>query len=212
MKIASFDIDAQKGFTPICPNELPVSEGDQIANQLNEMANRASFRIGSKDAHNQHAVWIVDRADQMLESLPYPNADLTWLSHCIAGTKGFELLDTLPSPMAYDYFVWKGIESDVHPYGACYHDLQEKLSTGVIEYLRQQAVDTVIIGGLALDYCVKTTAIQLKKANFNVFVVLEATRAIAEGTKIQAINDMKNLGIIICDDIAALDQQLQEAK
>ena len=24
MKIASFDVDAQKGFTPLCHNELPV--------------------------------------------------------------------------------------------------------------------------------------------------------------------------------------------
>jgi len=28
MKIASFDVDAQKGFTPICPDELPVTGGD----------------------------------------------------------------------------------------------------------------------------------------------------------------------------------------
>ena len=25
MKIASFDVDAQKGFTPLCPDELPVA-------------------------------------------------------------------------------------------------------------------------------------------------------------------------------------------
>ena len=28
--IASFDVDAQKSFTPLCPNELPVAGGDQI--------------------------------------------------------------------------------------------------------------------------------------------------------------------------------------
>ena len=33
--LASFDIDAQNTFTPICPNELPVVEGDQIADELN---------------------------------------------------------------------------------------------------------------------------------------------------------------------------------
>ena len=176
------------------------------------MANRAHLRIGSKDAHNQHAVWIVDTPDQMLKSIPYPNADLTWLSHCIAGTIGFELLDNLPSPMDYDYFVWKGIESDVHPYGACYHDLKERLSTGVIEYLKQQSVNTVLVGGLALDYCVKTTAIQLKKAGFNVLVVLEATRFIAEDSKIHAMKEMKKQGIILCDNIAELEQKLQEVK
>ena len=28
--VASFDIDAQKTFTPLCPDELPVTEGDKI--------------------------------------------------------------------------------------------------------------------------------------------------------------------------------------
>ena len=47
MKIASFDVDAQKGFTPLCPNELPVPGGDAIAPALNQLAARASLRLGS---------------------------------------------------------------------------------------------------------------------------------------------------------------------
>lgn len=46
MKIAAFDIDAQKGFTPLCPDELPVSGGDKIVPELNFMASLASLRIG----------------------------------------------------------------------------------------------------------------------------------------------------------------------
>ena len=42
--IASFDIDAQNTFTPVCPNELPVVEGDQIADELNAQAKFASLR------------------------------------------------------------------------------------------------------------------------------------------------------------------------
>ena len=48
MKIASFDVDAQKGFTPLCPNELPVPEGDAIVPALNQLAARAQLRIGSR--------------------------------------------------------------------------------------------------------------------------------------------------------------------
>ena len=33
-KTASFDVDAQKGFTPICPDELPVAGGDEIVDAL----------------------------------------------------------------------------------------------------------------------------------------------------------------------------------
>ncbi|MBX9837258.1 MAG: hypothetical protein K2X69_02975, partial [Silvanigrellaceae bacterium] len=54
--VASFDVDPQKGFTPVCPNELPVPEGDLIVDELNAMAKLASVRVSSKDAHAPNAI------------------------------------------------------------------------------------------------------------------------------------------------------------
>ncbi len=125
MKIASFDVDAQNGFTSNAPQELPVPEGDEIAVDLNTMALRADLRLGSKDAHPANAAWVVADPAHMLQPLQLANADLTWVSHCVPGTPGFELLPGLPAPIDYDYFVWKGVEPDLHPYGACsMHDLE----------------------------------------------------------------------------------------
>ncbi|CAM3750779.1 MULTISPECIES: nicotinamidase [Pseudomonadaceae] len=208
MKIASFDVDAQKGFTPLCPNELPVPEGDAIVPALNQLAARAQLRIGSKDAHSPQAAWVVPEHGQMLQPLPLANADLTWVSHCVPGTPGFELLDGLPAPLDYDYFVWKGVEPDLHPYGACYHDLAEKRSTGVIEFLRQNGVDLVLVGGLALDYCVKTTALQLRRAGFEVIVHLPACRAIASETAETACLAMREQGITLAASLEQLDSVL----
>ncbi|PJC93094.1 nicotinamidase, partial [Aeromonas lusitana] len=126
--VASLDIDAQKGFTPLCPNELPVVGGDEIVAALNAQAALASLRIGSKDAHPRNAAWVVTDPAGMLLPLDMPNADLTWPAHCVPGTPGFELLDGLPAPIDYDFFVWKGVEPDLHPYGACFHDLAERRS------------------------------------------------------------------------------------
>ena len=208
MKIASFDVDAQKGFTPLCPNELPVPEGDAIVPALNQLAARAQLRIGSKDAHSPQAAWVVPEHAQMLQPLPLANADLTWVSHCVPGTPGFALLDGLPAPLDYDYFVWKGVEPDLHPYGACYHDLAEKRSTGVIEFLRQNDVDLVVVGGLALDYCVKTTALQLRRAGFEVIVHLPACRAIASETAETACIAMREQGITLTASLEQLDGAL----
>lgn len=212
MRIASFDVDAQKGFTPLCPSELPVAGGDQIVPALNEMASRAQLRVGSKDAHSPQAAWVVSDAAQMLQPLPLANADLTWVSHCVPGTPGFELLDGLPAPLDYDYFVWKGVEPDLHPYGSCYHDLAEKRSTGVIEFLRQNGVDLVMIGGLALDYCVKTTALQLRRAGFEVMVYLPACRAIARDTADSALAAMREQGITLAASLEQLDSMLAKEK
>ncbi len=35
IKTAAFDVDAQKGFTPLCPDELPVVGGHLIGAELN---------------------------------------------------------------------------------------------------------------------------------------------------------------------------------
>ena len=138
-KIAAFDIDAQNTFTPVCPDELPVAEGDQIVEELNAQAALASLRIGSRDAHSPQAVWIAGNGHPVLSPVSgYPDVDVYWPAHAIVGTKGFEFITGL-EPKNYDFQVYKGIEIDKHPYGACYHDLANTLSTGAIEYLREHA-------------------------------------------------------------------------
>jgi nicotinamidase/pyrazinamidase len=203
--IASFDIDAQKGFTPLCPDELPVPGGDEIVDELNRQATFADLRIGSKDAHSPTAIWVAGPDGPMLSPVQGANVDVRWNPHCIPGTRGFELLDGLPAPAEYDFFVWKGVEPDMHPYGACYHDLAETRSTGVIEFLRQKGVTTVLVGGLALDYCVKTTTLQLCRAGFDVVVNLAACRGIAAESIAAALDVLaRTAGIRIIDSTADL--------
>ncbi|GAB4201437.1 MAG: isochorismatase family protein [Wenzhouxiangellaceae bacterium] len=210
--IASFDVDAQCTFTELCPDELPVKGGQDIAAALNAQARLASLRVGSKDAHSPHALWITRNPDEIGQApvqLPddsdktLANMDVCWPPHAVPGTQGFELIPGLPPVTDYDYFVWKGVEVDMHPYGACYHDLAERLSTGVIEFLRAREITTVLVGGLATDYCVKTTALQLARAGFDVILNLAACRGIAEASCAQAISEMRAAGIQVVDQLSA---------
>lgn len=200
--IASIDVDPQYCFTPVCPDELPVMGGDKLGPALNRQAAKADFRILTKDAHPADAVWVVKTKQEMLAPLPYKNADLTWVAHGVPGTKGFEIIEGLPAISDYDHVIWKGMEPDLHPYGACFHDIEEKLSTGLIEWLKVNEVSTVIVGGLATDYCVRLTAIQLlQKGGFDVWVNLEACCGIASDTTEQACQEMRQLGIHVIDSI-----------
>jgi len=185
---ASFDVDVQNGFTELCPRELPVKGGHRVVGPLNEQAKLCGIRVGSKDAHS-------DQADFVGE---------IWPRHCEVGTFGFELVDGLPKPDDYDYFVWKGVEKHLHPYGACYHNEDwetRKRSTGVIEFLKSKGIKTVIVGGLATDYCVATTALQLRDAGFEVIVNLAACRGIAQDSIDKAAMKMWAAGIRIVDDV-----------
>ena len=157
-KVASFDVDAQNTFTPACPDELPVPDGLAIVDELNAQAKLAAVRVGSKDAHSPKAVWVATPSEPQFSPVAGENVDIRWRRHAEPGTLGFELIEGLPAPADYDFFVWKGVELDMHPYGACYHDLRNRLSTGVIEFLKVRGIESVIVGGLATDYCVKTTA------------------------------------------------------
>lgn len=207
-QIAAFDIDAQQTFTPLCPNELPVAEGDLIAGELNAQAEFASVRVASRDAHSSSAVWIASGGHAPLTPVEgYEDSDLYWPSHAIVGTKGFNFIPGL-DPKAYSYQVYKGIEPDKHPYGACYHDLKDTLSTGVIEFLQAHGIKAVICGGLATDYCVKTTALQLVRAGFTVILNLAACRGIAPDTVDAAIKEMRESGVIIVNNSAELSSLL----
>lgn len=204
--VASFDVDAQKTFTPLCPAELPVPGGDEIVAELNTQAKFASVRVGSKDAHSAKAIWVASDSQPQFSPVAGDNVDIRWNRHAEPGTLGFELLDGLPAPKDYDYFVWKGVELDMHPYGACYHDFKEQLSTGVIEFLRGRSIKQVLVGGLATDYCVKVTVLQLVRAGFEVIVNLAACRGIAEETCQQALAEMRDAGVLFVEHSGELSQ------
>lgn len=209
--IVSLDIDAQKTFTPLCPAELPVHEGHRIAAELNAQARLAQLRAMSKDAHSPAARWICASHAEQLRPTGLPNAREAWVAHAIVGTQGFELLDELPPVTAYDFCVWKGVEPDMHPYGACYHDLAEKLSTGLIEWLRDKGATVLLVGGLATDYCVKTTVLQLLRGgDWQVLVNRAACRGIAADTVAAAWREMQVAGAVVLDDAAAMAAYLRE--
>ncbi len=195
MSIVAIDVDAQCTFTPLCPQELPVPEGDAIVAELNAQAKLADWRVLTKDAHSPQAVWAVETAEEILRPLAFANSDLTWRRHAEVGSQGFEALPGLPRADAYNFLVYKGVEKDMHPYGACFHDLAETISTGLIEWLRDKQAQTIIVGGLATDYCVKNTVLQLcRHGDWRVVVNLAACRGIAPDTTAAAIDEMRAAG------------------
>ena len=177
-KTASHNVDPQKGFTPLCPNELPVPNGDNIVNELNGQNNLAKYKTVSKDMHPANAIWLANAGKPQYSPVEGSNVDIAWNAHCMSGTYGAELLDGLPKMIDYDFFVAKGFEADLHPYSSCYHDLNKKVSTGLIEWLESRKVATVIVAGLALNFCVGSTVIDLVEAGFQVILNLGGSRGI----------------------------------
>lgn len=203
---AIIEVDPQKGFSELCPSELPVEGALEIVESLNEQAEELGVtRIVTRDFHPADALWMTN--DRAMIGKPIPNLpsgsnmDLYWPPHCVAGTPGCELLPGLPPIETYDYVVSKGAEPDMHPYGAAYLDLAETISSGLIEYLRLGGIEIPVLGGLVIEHCIPATALQLNRAGFRVVVNLSACRGISKATSEAAIAKMKKAGIRIARDI-----------
>ncbi|HDR46729.1 MAG TPA: isochorismatase family protein, partial [Geoalkalibacter subterraneus] len=65
-------------------------------------------------------------------------------------------------------------------------------------------ITTLIVGGLATDYCVKTTVLQLLRAGFRVIVNLAACRGISADSTRQALATMSQQGAVLIDSSSEL--------
>ena len=202
---ASIDVDPQKGFSELCPKELPVQGALEIVEELKCNHSKASVRLVSRDMHPPGAAWEAETPENMLEPVGLPEVDIKWNPHCVVGTSGVELLPGLPEIRDHDFQINKGIDPDAHPYGAFYHDQADTLSTGGIEFLRAKQIETVIVGGLALDFCVKKSVEQLLGAGFKVILNLASTRAVFPDNANNVANALAEKGVILIEDAKGLE-------
>lgn len=211
-RTAVIAIDMQKGFSTICPNELPVQfDISKVVSAFNELRNFCDVTVGSKDCHPSNAIHIATPEHPQFSPITNggDNVDIYWNSHCVVGTEGNELLPGMPKVEEFDFFVYKGIQPNLHPYGFAYHDLHDKISTGVIEWLKCNNIEQVVMCGIAIDYCLSTSALQIVKAGFNTYVVLEASAGIGEETTNNAINKMNDNGIVIVNTVDKLKEVIK---
>lgn len=210
MKIASIHVDAQNGFTELCPLELPVQGALKIVPALKKQDGFANYLIASKDEHEEGSVWEASDENPMGTPVKgHIDVDLHWNKHCVKNTFGAQLIEGLPQEHEYDLVIRKGQEKDCHPYGALWHNLAKTRSTGIIEFLNTKGVEVVIVGGLALDFCVKTTVEELLAAGFKTVLNLEATKAVFPENLEKTLAELKSLGCYVATTVEQLEETIE---
>lgn len=168
--------DVQIDFCP--GGALGVPRGDEIIPVLNDLIREflksGDIVVKSRDWHppntNHFALY-----------------GGTWPVHCVRNTHGAEFHpDLLYDPRIM--VVSKGL-GDGNNYSA--FD-----STELADFLRENGVEEVWVGGLATDYCVKDTVLDALRAGFDVKAVTEAMRAVdvVPGDGQRAIEEMQQAG------------------
>lgn len=170
-------VDVQNSFLP--GGALAVPDGDQIVPLVNALVARFDVVVVTQDwhppGHRSFASAHPGRAPFDVVVLDGREQTL-WPDHCVQGEHGAALADGLQIAKA-QLILRKGYHKEIDSYSA-FVEADRTTRTGLAAYLRERAIDTVFVAGLATDFCVAWTALDARAAGFAVAVVEDACRAI----------------------------------
>jgi len=152
-------VDVQKDFCP--GGALPVPEGDQVVPVLNNYIKKFT-KAGTKI--------YATRDWHPSDHKSFKRNGGIWPPHCLQGSDGAEFHPdlTLPSEATV-------ISKATEPSMAGYSGFEQ---TELEKELRKQSVKRIFVGGLATDYCVKSTVIDALRLGFETILLIDATRGV----------------------------------
>ena len=188
-------VDVQNCF--VTGGTLPVKDGEQVVPVINKLAASFDNIVITQDWHTPgHASFVSTHGGKK----PFDSVKLSygsqvlWPDHCVQGTDDAALHKDLKLPTA-QLIIRKGFNKAVDSYSA-FEEADRKTATGLAGYLKARGIRTVYVTGLATDFCVAWTAMDARKAGFEVFVIEDATRAIdLNGSLAAAWKQMQAQGV-----------------
>lgn len=170
-------VDVQNCF--LDGGTLAVKGGNDVVPVINKLAGAFGNIVVTQDWHTPgHASFASSHAGKKpfeTTKLSY-GTQVLWPDHCVQGTDDAALSKDLKLPTA-QIIIRKGFHKDMDSYSA-FEEADHKTATGLGGYLKQRGIKTLFITGLATDFCVAWTAMDARKAGFEVYVIEDATRAI----------------------------------
>lgn len=153
-------VDVQRGFSALCPAELPVPGALEIVPQINRLLEMPWPRIdASQDWHPPDHCSFLGQRDNL-----YP-------PHCVMGTPGADFLPGLHSERFHA--IWrKGYQRDFEAYALTAQH------PAFVELLRVSGIATVVVCGIATNICCFYVARDLRRAGFRVLLVEDASAGI----------------------------------
>jgi nicotinamidase/pyrazinamidase len=196
MKKSLIVVDVQNDFLE--GGNLEVKDSNKIIPVINDMIVKGDFDyiIFTKDWHpSDHKSFASQYENKNVFDVINLNGiqQVLWPDHCIQNTPGSYIHNEIIIGKPNSYIFKKGMNPNVDSYSAFY-DNDHKSSTGLSEFLKSKDVTRTVICGLAMDFCVKYTAIDSVNEGFDTTLVLDATQSI-DTDKSGHLEEMKNNGI-----------------
>lgn len=163
-KKALLIVDVQNDFCP--RGALAVPQGDEVVPVLNDYINLFQKKgwpiFASRDWHPS-------------KTKHFKNFGGLWPIHCVQNTNGAKFHPNLELPR--DTIVLsKGMDPQTDSYSA-FQGLDDK-GRPFLEILQAKGIAALYVGGLATDYCVKSSVLDARKNKFKVCLLMDAIRGV----------------------------------
>jgi nicotinamidase/pyrazinamidase len=169
-------VDLQNDFCP--GGALAVPDGDAVVEPINRLMEQFPVVLATRDWHPP-------------DHGSFQSEGGRWPVHCVAESAGAQLRSGLDVDQI-DEVVDKGRDRDAEGYSGFE-------ATRLGKRLRERDVDTVHVAGLALEYCVRATALDARREGFDVVVHQGATRAIDADDGARAVEELRQAGVQVVD-------------
>jgi nicotinamidase/pyrazinamidase len=191
-------VDLQNDFLP--GGSLAVNEGDQLVPLINLMQEKFQTVVATQDYHpSDHKSFASNHFGKKPGDLIQLNGlnQILWPIHCVQGLNGSEFHKDL-NRQKWTAIFQKGLNPEVDSYSGFYDNARRE-DTGLGNFLKEKEIKKVFVAGLALDYCVKFTAMDAVSLGFETFLISDATKAVNlnpnDGDR--ALEEMSHQGIKI---------------
>ena len=191
-------VDVQRDFLP--GGALAVPDGDAVVPVCNALIERAGRVVATQDWHpREHGSFAANHpGKQVGETIELDGVEqVLWPVHCVAGSDGATFAPGLATDRVEAIFR-KGTDPRVDSYSGLF-DNGRRRSTGLDGYLRGLAPGRVLIAGLATDYCVCFTALDVVELGLPTAVVIDGCRGVelSPGDVDRAVDAMRAAGVEI---------------
>jgi nicotinamidase/pyrazinamidase len=180
-KDALLVVDVQNDFCD--GGRLAVPDGSEVVELINAVSRRFRNVILTQDWHPEghHSFASAHPGRKPFETITLPyGPQVLWPDHCVEDTDGAAFHPGLKVPHA-QLIVRKGYRREIDSYSAFYEN-DHRTPTGLAGYLRDRSLERVFLVGLALDFCVRYSALDAQRCGLRAVVLEDACRSItAEG-------------------------------
>ena len=142
-------IDVQNDF--IKGGTLAVPDAEQVIPVINELMDKFDLILATQDWHPKETAHFEE-----------------WPTHCVAGSRGADFPEELHKEKINQIF-YKGTGNRDDGYSGF-----EATNIELSNYLKERGVSKLYLCGIALEYCVKSTALDALKEGFEVVLIRDA--------------------------------------